>query len=112
VPLRELPRKTANAFPALLMPVILLYGIYGGVTTPTEAAAIAALYALLLAGLFYRALSCGRSTRSSSKAPVLGGRGHGDRRRADPELHRRQENIPGMVADALVGSTCTRWCSC
>jgi TRAP-type C4-dicarboxylate transport system permease large subunit len=37
------PRKTANAFPALLMPVILLYGIYGGVTTPTEAAAIAAL---------------------------------------------------------------------
>ena len=57
VPLRELPRKTANAFPALLMPVILLYGIYGGVTTPTEAAAIAAFYALLLAALFYRALS-------------------------------------------------------
>ena len=57
IPLRELPRKTANAFPALLMPVILLYGIYGGVTTPTEAAAIAALYALLLAGLFYKALS-------------------------------------------------------
>ena len=27
IPLRELPRKTANAFPALLMPVILLYGI-------------------------------------------------------------------------------------
>lgn len=57
VPFRELPRKTANAFPALLMPAILLYGIYGGVTTPTEAAAVAALYALLLAGLFYRALS-------------------------------------------------------
>ena len=57
IPLRELPRKTANAFPALLMPVILLYGIYGGVTTPTEAAAIAAFYALLLAALFYRALS-------------------------------------------------------
>lgn len=57
VPLRELPRHTANAFPALLMPVILLYGIYGGVTTPTEAAAVAALYALLLAMLFYRALS-------------------------------------------------------
>ncbi len=57
VPLRALPRVTANAFPALLMPVILLYGIYGGVTTPTEAAAVAALYALILAGLFYRALS-------------------------------------------------------
>ena len=39
------------------MPVILLYGIYGGVTTPTEAAAVAAFYALLLAMFFYRALS-------------------------------------------------------
>ena len=55
--LRELPAKTANAFPALLMPAILLYGIYGGVTTPTEAAAVAAFYALLLAAFFYRALS-------------------------------------------------------
>ena len=57
VPLKELPRVTANAFPALLMPVILLYGIYGGVTTPTEAAAVAAFYALMLAALFYRSLS-------------------------------------------------------
>ncbi|MAV46801.1 MAG: TRAP transporter large permease [Alphaproteobacteria bacterium TMED89] len=57
VPLRQIPKTTAQAFPALLMPVILLYGIYGGVTTPTEAAAVAAFYALLLAGLFYRALS-------------------------------------------------------
>ena len=39
------------------MPAILLYGIYGGVTTPTEAAAIAALYALFLTGIFYRSVS-------------------------------------------------------
>lgn len=57
VPMRELPRVTLNALPALLMPVILLYGIYGGITTPTEAAAVAAGYAMLLASLFYRALS-------------------------------------------------------
>jgi tripartite ATP-independent transporter DctM subunit len=57
VPLRDIPRVTVRAFPALLMPVILLYGIYGGVTTPTEAAGLAAAYALLLAALFYRALS-------------------------------------------------------
>ena len=57
VPLRRLPSVTGKAFPALLMPVILLYGIYGGVTTPTEAAAVAAFYALLLATLFYRALT-------------------------------------------------------
>ncbi|MBN9242247.1 MAG: TRAP transporter large permease [Mesorhizobium sp.] len=57
VPLRALPKVTFNAFPALLMPVILLYGIYGGATTPTEAAAVAAGYALILAAVFYRALS-------------------------------------------------------
>lgn len=57
VPLSDLPRRTASAFPALLIPAILLYGIYGGVTTPTEAAAVAALYALVLAGVFYRALT-------------------------------------------------------
>ena len=57
VPMRELPALTARAFPALLMPVILLFGIYGGATTPTEAAAVAALYSLLLATFFYRALS-------------------------------------------------------
>src|SRR5690606_31057824 len=59
VPIRAVPGLTVRAFPALLMPVILLYGIYGGVTTPTEAAAVAAAYALLLAGVFYRALSVG-----------------------------------------------------
>jgi tripartite ATP-independent transporter DctM subunit len=57
VPLRQLPKATWNALPALLMPVILLAGIYGGATTPTEAAAIAAAYALLLAAVLYRALS-------------------------------------------------------
>ena len=57
VPVRQIPRLTVNAFPALMMPVILLVGIYGGMTTPTEAAALAALYALFLSVVFYRALS-------------------------------------------------------
>jgi tripartite ATP-independent transporter DctM subunit len=57
VPLRRLPGITLRAMPALMMPVILLAGIYGGATTPTEAAAVAALYALLVSGLFYRSLS-------------------------------------------------------
>jgi len=56
VPLRQLPRITAKATPALLMPVILLTGIYSGITTPTEAAAIAALYALIVAAGLYRAI--------------------------------------------------------
>ncbi len=57
IPLREIPSVTARAFPALLMPIILMAGIYGGATTPTEAAAIAAAYAFLVAVFFYRALS-------------------------------------------------------
>lgn len=56
VPLRELPGLTVRATPALLMPVILLGCIYSGVTTPTEAAAIAALYALMVAAGLYRAI--------------------------------------------------------
>ena len=54
IPLREWPMITWVAMPALLMPVILLGGIYGGVMTPTEAAAVAAAYAFLVAVLWYR----------------------------------------------------------
>jgi C4-dicarboxylate transporter DctM subunit len=54
IPLREWPGITLTAMPALLMPVILLGGIYGGVMTPTEAAAVAAAYAFLVAALWYR----------------------------------------------------------
>ncbi len=57
VPLRDIPRATLRAFPPLMLPVILLFGIYGGAATPTEAASIAALYALFLAGAVYRALT-------------------------------------------------------
>jgi C4-dicarboxylate transporter, DctM subunit len=56
VPLRELPRVTWDAFPALMMPVILLGLLYSGITTPTEAAAAAAAYALLASAILYRSV--------------------------------------------------------
>jgi len=56
VPLRQLPRMTWDALPVLLMPVVLMVGIYGGVTTPTEAAAVAAFYALIVSVFIYRAV--------------------------------------------------------
>ncbi|WP_298917683.1 TRAP transporter large permease [uncultured Roseobacter sp.] len=104
VPLSELPRRTANAFPALLMPAILLYGIYGGVTTPTEAAAVAAFYALLLASIFYRALSLRalyeilvESARSSAAVGlVIGGA-------LILNYVVASENIPSLLAERLVG---------
>lgn len=46
-----------EAFLALLMPVIILGGIYGGVFTPTEAAVVAVVYALTLGFLVYRTLT-------------------------------------------------------
>jgi tripartite ATP-independent transporter DctM subunit len=57
VPLREMPRITREALPALLLPVILLGCLYSGVTTPTEAAGVAAAYALLVSAVLYRSLS-------------------------------------------------------
>ncbi len=57
VPLREMPRVAREALPALLMPVILLGFLYSGVTTPTEAAAVAAAYALLISALLYRSVT-------------------------------------------------------
>src|SRR5690606_28099869 len=70
VPLRKLPRMTWEALPVLMMPVVLMYGIYGGVTTPTEAAAVAAAYALLVSVLIYRSVKAGdlyRSVLASAK---------------------------------------------
>jgi tripartite ATP-independent transporter DctM subunit len=55
VPLHAYPRVLGRAFLPLMLPVVLLGGIYSGVFTPTEAAAVAAAYALALAGLVYRA---------------------------------------------------------
>jgi TRAP-type transport system large permease protein len=46
-----------SSFLALLMPGIILGGILGGVVTPTEAAAIAVFYALLISTVVYRALT-------------------------------------------------------
>ncbi|WBF67635.1 TRAP transporter large permease [Desulfovibrio subterraneus] len=48
--------KSAKASPALMMPVIILGGIYGGIMTPTEAAAVAVLYAVPVAMFVYRGL--------------------------------------------------------
>ena len=63
--LKPLPKSTGrerwvafkDAIWALLMPVIILGGIYGGIFTPTEAAAVAAVYGLLVGMLIYRTIN-------------------------------------------------------
>ncbi len=49
-------RFSLRALPALLTPVILLVGIYTGIMTPTEAGAIAGLYAILVSVFAYKAM--------------------------------------------------------
>jgi len=55
-PGREIWNAFVAAFPALLMPVLILGGIWSGAFTPTEAAAVAAVYGLFVAMVIYRDL--------------------------------------------------------
>ncbi|KPF45832.1 TRAP transporter large permease [Rhizobium sp. AAP43] len=57
VPMKEIPGITWRAAPALFMPILLLGCIYSGITTPTEAAALAAAYALFISAVIYRSIS-------------------------------------------------------
>lgn len=52
----EINNRGLKATPALLMPIIILGGIYGGVMTPTEAAAVAVIYAIPVGFLIYKGL--------------------------------------------------------
>lgn len=58
---------------ALGAPVIILGGIYGGVFSPTEAAAVACLYAILVARYFYRELSWQDIVASAATTAVFTG---------------------------------------
>ena len=63
LPMRERLRATAKAFWALVMPIIIIGGMKTGVFTPTEAAVVAAFYALVVALFIHREM----------KLPELGG---------------------------------------
>ncbi|MDR2076579.1 MAG: TRAP transporter large permease subunit [Desulfovibrio sp.] len=54
---RSLLRETRKSVWALLMPVIILGGIFGGVFTPTEAAAVSAVYAFVIGAFVYKNLN-------------------------------------------------------
>ena len=54
--LRNLGKSTVDAIGALLMPIIILGGIYGGIFTPTETAGVACAYGLIVGMFIYREL--------------------------------------------------------
>jgi tripartite ATP-independent transporter DctM subunit len=53
----SLGKAIVKAWAALMMPVVVIGGIYGGVFTPTEASAVAVVYAVLVGGFVYRELN-------------------------------------------------------
>ncbi|RKR07609.1 tripartite ATP-independent transporter DctM subunit [Kushneria sinocarnis] len=55
--LSELWHAFYSAFPALLLPIIIVGGILSGVFTPTESSAIALIYAVLVSVFLYRSLT-------------------------------------------------------
>lgn len=67
---KELAGVTFRAFPALLAPLVILGGIYGGVFTATEASAIGVAYALLVGFVIYRGLR-GRAVFSITQTTAI-----------------------------------------
>ena len=110
VPLREIPRLTWDAMPALLMPVILLGGIYGGVMTPTEAAAVAAAYAFVVAAMLYRSLSA-RQTYDTVLASARSTAAIGMLIAGALAFNYvvTSENIPNTVRNVLAGYELSKW---
>jgi len=56
VPTKEIVRQVVESIPALLTPVILIGGIVSGWFTPTESAAFACIYALIVGIFFYKSI--------------------------------------------------------
>ncbi|MFQ6552691.1 TRAP transporter large permease [Aestuariibius insulae] len=70
---RQVGRNTVFALPALLMPIMILGGIYGGIMTPTEAAALAVIYAIPVGFLIYRGLDWNGFLSCASEASTAVG---------------------------------------
>ena len=71
---RARTRALVLAFPSLVLPVLILGGLYGGLMTPTESASIASVYALGLGVLVYRELTWKKfwlATRSTAETTAV-----------------------------------------
>ncbi|MBM3182845.1 MAG: TRAP transporter large permease [Chloroflexi bacterium] len=66
-------RSFLRAFPMLLMPVIVLGGIYAGIFSPTESAAVGCLYTLILGIFVYRQLNWAGIKEALLETAKLGG---------------------------------------
>lgn len=70
---RELALLAWRSMPALLMPVLILFGLRFGIATPTEIAVLAVMYALILSAVLYRDFSLARFNTAMIEAGVATG---------------------------------------
>jgi C4-dicarboxylate transporter, DctM subunit len=66
-------RSARHAGWAMFMPVLVLGGIYGGVFTPTEAAGMSAVYAVLIGFVFYRTMTFRKLTLNIKNSMITSG---------------------------------------
>ena len=85
----EVVKRGFNATPALFMPIIILGGIYGGIMTPTEAAAIAVIYAIPVGFFIYKGLCLGQFPFRRTRSRYGRRRDHVD----DPVFHDAQSDV-------------------
>jgi len=71
--IREIGRSTRHAGLALFMPILVLGGIYGGIFTPTEAAAMSALYAVIVGFFLYRTMTFKAMSLSIKNSMITSG---------------------------------------
>ncbi|MGI8867058.1 MAG: TRAP transporter large permease, partial [Rubrobacteraceae bacterium] len=103
-------RAFRDAFLSLLLPAFVLGGIYGGIFTPTEAAAMAVFYALIVSLVFYREIGVKdlpkiilKSSRTSAMIMFIIANG------ILFSFVLTSERIPGEVTDLFVSLDLSRW---
>ncbi|UCF82298.1 MAG: TRAP transporter large permease [Desulfobacteraceae bacterium] len=69
----EIGRSTRHAGFALFMPILVLGGIYGGIFTPTEAAGMSALYAVIVGFVLYRTMTFRGMTLNIKNSMITSG---------------------------------------
>ncbi|REJ10301.1 TRAP transporter large permease [Halobacillus trueperi] len=103
---KEFLRAFADAILALLMPVIILGGIYGGIFTATEAAVVAVVYGLIVGVFIYREIKLPDLTEIFSSSVVIsavimfiiaGASAFG--------YYLTRERIPAQLTEAMLGVT-------
>ncbi len=103
-------RTFLDSLPALMAPVIILGGIYGGIFTPTEAAVVATVYSLIVGKFVYHELTWKivlESYRSTADMNGFTGLALGFSMSFASYL--AMEQIPSKVAGVLLGAISSKW---